>query len=229
MDISRFRDLSLDDDVEAWHERVLARMPKVSFDRDLMGNSMLLVAAEGLNSVLVSADQQGVAYEDADLEEARRYAFDYIEDRLDAIEGNTPPRETVENDVRNPWLEAGIDIATAMAIAHLLRRTLRSNQTDEQEWSEVYYASIAGAVIGRATLIAWDLLGKSFANGIIGFVSRFLPVQKTWLETTSKKPRDEHLAIVGETVPYNETFSHGQFWSQESYNCKCGIAITFGR
>ena len=206
-------------------------MPSFSsiFNRDLLADNMVVVAGDGLGAITASAQSQGVSYEDEDIAEAERYAFDYIENRLDAIAGKTPAGADVEDDVRNPWLDAGIDAATALAIAYFMRRTLRGREESEEEWGDVYYSGIAGAVVGRATMLAWDLLGKSFANGIIGFVSRFLPVSKTWLETTSKHPRDDHLAVVGETVPYDSLFSHGQFWSQESHNCKCGIDIRFGR
>jgi hypothetical protein len=52
-------------------------------------------------------------------------------------------------------------------------------------------------------------------------------VSKTWLRTTSKNPRDIHLAQVGITVPFNATFPDGSYWSNELPYCKCGIQVNY--
>ena len=231
INVSRFRDLSVDDDIEKWVDRVVLFMPSLSslINRDVLSENMRLVGEEGLNSILVEAESQGQSYTNADVESAREYARQFTESRIDAMFGETPDDVDIEDDIRNPWLETGVDAGTALSIAYLLRKTLRNNEQNEGEWSEAYIVGIAVLVLMRAGLLAFDSLARTFGNAIIGFISRFNLVWKTWLETTSRKPRDEHLAIVGETVRYDDTFSHGQFWSQESYNCKCGIQVTFGR
>lgn len=231
IDITKFRDLDITDSIEDWTERVMQQMPSITtlLNRDLLADNMMAVGNEGIMSAVRKAEQQSVSYTQDDTDEANRSLFDYVENRADALLGRTPVNAEIESDVRNPWLDSGIDIATAVAIAYLLRRTLRGNHNDERAWYLEYVSKATAAVSTRAAMLTWDSLGKSFANGVIGFVSRFLPVYKTWLETTSRVPRDEHLAIVGETVPFNEKFSHGQFWSQESVNCKCGVDVSFGR
>lgn len=219
------------DDVSLWADRVMAQMESLQSltNRDIIADNMISVANQGVDSANRKADEQFVSYTEEDTLAAREFAREYVENRVDALYGSTPTGVGVDSDVRNPWLEAGVDAATALSIAYLLRKTLRGNQQDEQRWRLDFAAAAQAAIVSRAALLTWDNLGKSFANGVIGFVSRFLPVYKTWLETTSRVPRDEHLAVVGETVPFNDRFSHGQFWSQESINCKCGVDIQFGQ
>lgn len=229
--VTRFRDLSIDDDIEKWTDRVLVYMPttKSLLNRDLLADNMILVGEEGLQSIIAEADAQGQSYNSGDISSAREYARLYTEDRIDALLGDTPNGSEITSDIRNPWLENGVDVATALAIAYMLRKSLRGNEGNDSGWSEAYLVGIGIMISARAAMLAFDGLARTFGNAIIGFISRFGLVWKTWLETTSKVPRDDHLAVVGETVRYDDSFSHGQFWSQESYNCKCGIQVTFGR
>ncbi|MCA9980445.1 MAG: hypothetical protein KDD89_06425 [Anaerolineales bacterium] len=79
----------------------------------------------------------------------------------------------------------------------------------------------------RAEVIADTEMSRASSVGEVSAASVKTPISKTWLLTTSKTPRAIHLAQVGQTVPYNDTFPDGSFWSNELPNCKCGIEVRY--
>lgn len=86
-------------------------------------------------------------------------------------------------------------------------------------------SSIAAAVLSFATIEAVrqaDIQGYNVGKAV-----------KTWI-VTSDNPRAEHIAMNGETVPYNERFSNGFRFPQDpemespeqACNCRCEIEVT---
>jgi hypothetical protein len=90
------------------------------------------------------------------------------------------------------------------------RQAKERAQTRSETITVTEMARAAGLGVFVIAMI-WKLAGKT--------------VTKTWLRTRSKTPRMIHLAQVGITVPYNDTFPDGSFWSNELPNCKCGIEV----
>lgn len=59
-----------------------------------------------------------------------------------------------------------------------------------------------------------------------GIVDRAL-MQKTWLGVMDSRERPEHVAMQGQTVPFDSTFSNGQMVPGDTeYNCRCIEKIT---
>lgn len=89
----------------------------------------------------------------------------------------------------------------------------------EESRAERAGLSFATAVAGFATLEAAKQIGSNRAT-------------KTWI-VTSSNPRASHMAMDGETVPYDELFSNGAKFPgdqvltpDESCNCQCQVEIT---
>lgn len=54
-------------------------------------------------------------------------------------------------------------------------------------------------------------------------------MQKVWVGVMDERERDEHVAMEGETVPYDELYSNGEDIPGEStYNCRCISRFTLG-
>jgi hypothetical protein len=81
----------------------------------------------------------------------------------------------------------------------------------------------------RAEVIAETEVSRAASVGEIEAVKTKRPLTKTWLPTTSRDPRVAHLAQIGETIPFVDTFPDGSWWSNELPNCKCGIRVGYAK
>lgn len=63
--------------------------------------------------------------------------------------------------------------------------------------------------------LSWD---DAIARGIVDVDT----MTKTWVTVGDDRVRDSHLAMQGETVPYNSPYSNGQqVPGEDEYNCRC--------
>jgi hypothetical protein len=92
-----------------------------------------------------------------------------------------------------------------------------------------YKRAVAERARTRAEIIADTETSRAASRGELAAVDKSgkKPTTKTWLLTTSKDPRVAHLAQVGVTIPFGDTFPDGSFWSNELPNCKCGIKVGY--
>lgn len=70
--------------------------------------------------------------------------------------------------------------------------------------------------------LSWqDAIGKGIVDGD--------RLEKTWRGVKDNRERDEHLAMEGETVGFDEPFSNGEMTPGEStYNCRCVPIVRVG-
>lgn len=109
----------------------------------------------------------------------------------------------------------------------------------EGDFDEEAMGATVQGVYEKAEESRADTSGRSFATAVMGFaileaVNQRAPergVVKTWI-VTSGNPRPSHIAMDGETVPYDELFSNGAKFPgdqvltpDESCNCQCQVEI----
>ena len=184
----------------------------------------LLGKGDGLKQVPTDATGQQLAEIDASV---RKYA----QDRMNSLLGVNPPNAQFTNRIDSPFLLNSLDDATLISIMILLQRAIdqlaADGITQKKQVEERFNTFIDGEVERRAALIADDNASTLYGAAVFLVATVFNPLTKTWLRTRSADPRDEHLAQVGVTVPFNSLFPSGEFWSQELINCKCGIRLGF--
>lgn len=140
--------------------------------------------------------------------------------------------ERIENYIK------AMALGKSKAINNVTYRQLKAALDGDFEDSDAMGATVEG-VFEKAENDRADTSGRSFATALAGFavleVVRQLAsdrqVMKTWI-VTSSNPRAEHIAMNGETVPYDDEFSNGAAFPgdqmltpEESCNCQCQVEI----
>lgn len=159
--------------------------------------------------------------------EVQREITAYLAARLLSLLGQNPADAAITGRIDSPYLENGLSVTSYAIMARLLQAALINNQEDEAAIIAAYMQNAAEAVPARAQLITGDNAAVLFGAATYFTVRRFRPTTKTWLLSRAKEKRPEHLATVGETVPFESIFSNGNYWSQEEVNCQCGIKVGY--
>lgn len=90
-----------------------------------------------------------------------------------------------------------------------------------------YLASID--VSGRSAHITDTEGVRAYNIGFSQTGEKMDALYKRWGRTTSRNPREKHLAIVGEVVGIDEVFSTGDKWAGQVYGCKCSIELLWSK
>ena len=147
--------------------------------------------------------------------------------RLDEllVTATMPPDE--ENDtapILDQRVKQILDVESFFLIASMLRRSMLRYLADA-DIEQDYLDSVDPAADGRAGLISDTEGGRAYTNSFSRTGREVSAIGKRWNMTTSVRPRDVHLATVGEEVGIDEVFSSGDSWSQERVGCKCSITL----
>lgn len=138
----------------------------------------------------------------------------FIENRILALEG----KNFISNDgILNPSVPS-IYATTKKEIAEIVLSEI------EEAEKERKFLELAK---NRAELIKNTEMSKIFNVGLFLTATKIGATQKEWLKTISIDPREDHLFQVGVQVPMTATFPNGNFWSNEEFNCKCGIKVIY--
>lgn len=106
--------------------------------------------------------------------------------------------------VRKPLTEAQITRRVEKYTARAIRLNADTNART---------ATLDSLKLGQK--LSWD---DAIAQGVVD-PSR---LTKTWVTVGDDRVRDEHVAMQGETVPYANAFSNGEYIPGEStFNCRC--------
>lgn len=187
-------------------------------DLDELLTLILALAVMGINQGDADADAEGVdgltqEQRDVVLNDSSAFLGDRVDELYVAASGDST------GDIDDPRLDQTLDDTSRKEVAGAAIR----NDTPD-----VAIAALADSAASRGALIreVEGLRAHGYGHNRTG---RELGAQfKQWLRTTSANPREEHLATVGEIVPFDSAFSNGDTWSGERVRCQCGIRILWG-
>lgn len=143
--------------------------------------------------------------------------LDYATERVKfLLSGGAESSGTSPDD---PALENSIDVETFS-----LMDGACPEGTDPADCARV----IDGRISSRVAFVGEFEMARAYSAGQILTGRKIGARRKKWLATLhSESPREIHVATVGETVPFDELFSNGEFWSQSLPRCACGIEVVF--
>ncbi len=124
------------------------------------------------------------------------------------------------------FVENSVDVATANRLGEIIANEnlehpgVSETVTQVARQLDELAEDRAGVVASGGVRLIYRSAG--IAAGIVTAAQ-----YKEWLLTTSKEPRDVHLAQVGYVARFMENFPDGSFWSNELYGCKCGIKLLY--
>lgn len=130
-----------------------------------------------------------------------------------------------ELDARK-FIENGVDVATANALGELVAREYIDSGSTSAATTRAA-AQLDELAESRSSTIAAGAVQLIYRSAGIAAGIVTLARYKEWLLTTSKDPRDVHLAQVGYKAAFLDQFPDGSFWSNELYRCKCGIRLLY--
>jgi hypothetical protein len=143
---------------------------------------------------------------------------------------NLPPSSHVQDGLPVAGLNAGgVTIIALMLLAAINQLRAEGKPITYTAVQAAYKKATGERARTRAEIIADTETSRAASRGELAAVDKSgkKPTTKTWLLTTSKDPRVAHLAQVGVTIPFGDTFPDGSFWSNELPNCKCGIKVGY--
>lgn len=150
----------------------------------------------------------------------------------DADLGGAFDAERIENYIK------AMALGKSKAINNVTYRELQKALDDDFDDEDAMGATVSG-VFEKAEEQRAETSGRSFATALAGFAiteavrqrGQGRQAMKTWV-VTSSNPRAEHMALDGETVPYDDLFSNGAAFPgdqvltpEESCNCQCQVEI----
>ncbi|WP_072500609.1 phage portal protein [Olsenella phocaeensis] len=153
-----------------------------------------------------------------------------------------------DSDRTVSYLKAMCDGRAKALNASMLRQLLASLDVDPEEADEDVAKDSPRGVYDKAKSSGAARAGLTLATtaavwGCKEAIGQRVPAseferRKTWVHAGSGEanPRDEHLAMDGETVGYDEPFSNGAHWphddsltAEDTYGCQCEVEISIYR
>jgi hypothetical protein len=188
--------------------------------------TMLFIAKLGISE---AERQTGRKLSDLERKQVLDQVDEYVKARTEnLLKGKPQQTSEAKFKILDPYFDGSLDETTSKVLSTTIAGIIKANDNlDSTELEGLIEAELALKVNIRSKAIQEDNLSRSFSVGQILATSMFKPVTKTWLRTTAGHPDNIHLAQVGETIPYEETFADGSFWSQERHGCQCGILVEF--
>lgn len=188
---------------------------------------MIFFAELGRDFMINQANTQGVDPEESELAAIDSDIEGYVDDRFDQLFISATGTDS-QPDIFDPQLQNTLDAESVTIMGSIIHGVLTNNpDIDPPQANTLIQSEAASRNQTRAVLIADNEGSRSHGYGSYTTASTLNGQTKTWLVTTSANPRPTHLADVGITIPFNDRFPHGGFWSQEEVNCKCGVQVEF--
>jgi hypothetical protein len=151
----------------------------------------------------------------------------FIAARLGNLLKGKPAKDTFGYDY-TPYYDGNLNDTSKEDLAQIISEVIGNNpELSGNELKRLIDTKIKENVKMRAETIMIDNVARAYGAGVFAVGINLEANGKKWLRTSSSRPRNAHLAQVGEIVPYNETFSDGSFWSGELINCLCGIQLVW--
>lgn len=196
-------------------------------DKDALALLLLALAALGRTQ----AEEDALEQVDRDLTPAERSELDdedfaTAEDRVNELYVEASGESNDTQPLDDPSAAQTLDVESFSVIAFMIAAAM-GDPEDDNEVAGLVRSELPDAAAGRAESIAGIEAERFYALGLMRGAGMLGAATKTWLPSRARAPRDLHIRQYGQTVPFNEAFPSGEFWSQELWGCQCGVQVNY--